>query len=159
MRRVRQKLLLLQPACLHMLLLCNGGKSMARQFKSGFVVYWRQSRMRALGVALFVVGSSAGSLAAQAISGSISGVITDPSSVAVEGAMVTATTNPSTGTHRAVSDKDGKYTLSGLLPGSYNLQATAAAMQTFDQKGLVVQAGQALRLDVRMDFNTQLGTL
>ena len=113
---------------------------MARQFKSGFVVYWRQSRMRALGVALLVVGSSAGSLAAQAISGSISGVITDPSSVAVEGAMVTATTNPSTGTHRAVSDKDGKYTLPGLLPGSYNLQATAAAMQTFDQKGLVVQA-------------------
>jgi hypothetical protein len=116
--------------------------------------------MRTLGTALLVVGSvAAGSVAAQTISGSITGVITDPSSVAVEGATVTATTNPSTGTYRAVSDKDGKYTLSGLLPSSYNLQATAAAMQTFDQKGLAVQAGQAVRLDIRMDFNTQLGTL
>ncbi len=115
--------------------------------------------MRALTIVLLLAVILVGAVAGQTISGSISGTITDTSAVVVEGATVTATTNPSTGTHRAVSDKNGKYTLPGLPPGSYNLQATAAAMQTFEQKGLTVEAGQALRLDIRMDFNTQLGTL
>jgi hypothetical protein len=120
-----------------------------------FVVYWRQPRMRTLGIILFLAGAVSG----QSISGSITGTITDTSSVVVEGAMVQAVTNPPTGTHRAVSDNNGKYTLGGLPPGSYDLQVTASAMQTFSQKGVPVQMGPPVRLDIRMDFNTQLGTL
>jgi hypothetical protein len=111
--------------------------------------------MRTLGIALLLAGAVAG----QTISGTITGTVTDASAVVVEGASVMATTNPPTGTHRAVSDKNGKYTLAGLPPGSYDLQVTATSMQTFSQKAVAVQAGQALRLDIRMDFNTQLGTL
>jgi hypothetical protein len=77
----------------------------------------------------------------------------------VEAATVQATTNPPTGTHRAVSDKTGKYNLAGMPPGTYDLQVVAGSMQTFSKKGIEVKAGPALRLDIRMDFNTQLGTL
>jgi hypothetical protein len=115
--------------------------------------------MRMLGIALVYAGALAGAAAGQSVSGSITGTITDTSSVVVEGASVQATTTPSTGTHRTTSDKDGKYTLGGLPPGSYDLQVTAPAMQTFSQKAVAVQAGPAMRLDIRMDFNTQLGTL
>jgi hypothetical protein len=114
--------------------------------------------MRTLGIAfttLFIARAAAG----QAISGSITGTITDLFSFVVEGATVQATTNPPTGTYRAVSDKDGKYTLSGLLPGAYDLQVTATSMTAFSQKGVEVKTGPAVHLDIRMDFNTQLGTL
>jgi hypothetical protein len=114
--------------------------------------------MRTLGIAIASV-LFAGAAAAQSISGSITGTVTDTSSVAVEGAMVMATTNPPSGTHRAVSDKDGKYTLAGLPPGSYDLQVSCTSMQTFTQKAVAVQTGSALRLDIHMEFNTQLGTL
>lgn len=73
--------------------------------------------------------------------------------------MVMATTNPPTGTHRAVSDKDGKYTLAGLPPGTYDIQVAASAMQTFSKKAVTVKIGPPVRLDIRMDFNGQLGTL
>jgi hypothetical protein len=115
--------------------------------------------MRTLGLALFFAGAWAGAVAGQGISGSITGTVTDTSAVVVEGASVMAVTNPPTGTYRAVSDKDGKYTVPGLPPGSYDLQVTAPAMQTFSQKSVAVQAGPAVHLDIRMDFNTQLGTL
>ena len=114
--------------------------------------------MRALGIALGSV-LLAGAVAGQAISGSITGTITDIASVAVEGASVQATTTPPTGTYRAVSDKNGKYILAGLAPGSYDLQVTATSMQAFSQKDVKVQAGPAFILNIRMDFNLQLGTL
>ena len=114
--------------------------------------------MRALGIALGSV-LLAGAVAGQAISGSITGTITDIASVAVEGASVQATTTPPTGTYRAVSDKNGKYILAGLAPGSYDLQVTATSMPPFSRKGVEVQAGPAFILNIRMDFNIQLGTL
>jgi hypothetical protein len=114
--------------------------------------------MRALGIALtsiFLVGAAAG----QVISGSITGAITDPYGAVVEGAMVQARTTPATGTYRAVSDKNGKYTLAGMVPGSYELGVTATSMQAFERKSIAVQAGPPFHLDIHMDFNTQLGTL
>jgi hypothetical protein len=41
MRRVRQNLLLLQPVCPHMLLLCNAGRAMARLKMPGSVLNLR----------------------------------------------------------------------------------------------------------------------
>ena len=115
--------------------------------------------MRTLGFALLIAAANSVTVAGQAISGSITGTITDPADAAVEGAMVMATTNPSTGTHRAVSDKDGKYSLPGLPPGAYDLQVTASAMQAFSKKAVAVQVGAPVHLDIRLDYNTQLGTL
>src|ERR1019366_1439213 len=113
--------------------LCHKPNHRSREF----VVYWRHLRMRKLGIATFLIG--AGLAVGQTISGSITGVITDTSGVAVEAATVQATTNPPTGTHRAVSDKTGKYNLAGLPPGTYDLQVVAGAMQTFTKKAVEVK--------------------
>lgn len=121
--------------------------------------------MRTLGIALssvFLIGAAAfslGTAAGQSISGSIAGVVTDPSSAIVEGAAVIAVSAQNPGTRRTTSAKDGKYTLGGLPPGTYDVQVSAPAMKSFEQKGLAVQVGKALKLDVMLDYNLQLGTL
>lgn len=99
------------------------------------------------------------SMSGQSISGSISGAIKDLSGVAVEGAMIQAHSAQFPGTYRAVSGKDGRYRLTGLPAGTYDLQVSASAMKAFEQKGLTISAGQTLALDLTLEFNTQLGTL
>jgi Carboxypeptidase regulatory-like domain len=115
--------------------------------------------LRTLGIAPLLAAVMAGGVAGQSISGTITGTVTDASSVVVEGANVMAITNPPAGTYRAVSDKNGRYTLAGLPPGTYDIQATATAMQAFTQKGVAVKTGPPVDLNIRMDFNGQLGTL
>lgn len=114
--------------------------------------------MRILGIALGCICLIQVAIS-QSISGSITGTVTDPLGATIASANVQAVSPQSPGTHRAVSDKDGKYRMAGLPPGTYDLQITAGSMKAFVQKGLNVKVGDALKLDARMDFNTQLGTL
>lgn len=96
--------------------------------------------------------------ASQSISGTMSGTVTDPLGTLVEGATVQAKGGQVPGVFRATTGKDGKYRL-GLPPGSYDVQVTAPAMQTFEQKGLTVELGRAVTLNAPLEYNTQLGTL
>ncbi len=114
--------------------------------------------MRTLGIALtsvFLLQVIPG----QSISGSISGVVKDLSGVVVNGAMIQAHSAQLPGTYRAVSGKDGKYRLTDMPAGAFDLQVAAAAMKTFERKGVAVAAGHNVTLDVTLEYNTQLGTL
>ena len=122
--------------------------------------------MRTLGItiaAAFLLHTSLIRTAvAQSILGStatITGTVTDPLNATVDGATIQAKGAQAASTFKATSDKDGKYKLAGLPPGSYDIQVSATSLKAFDQKGLTVKAGEALKLDARLDYNTQLGTL
>ena len=61
-------------------------------------------------------------------------------------------------TATGVTSREGKYALSGLAAGSYDVSINGvAAMTNFERKGVAVDA--AAVLNIRMDYNTQLGTL
>lgn len=109
-----------------------------------------------MGIAFFMLLQAA---RAQSGDGSITGAIKDASSVPVEGASVEAHSAEVPGAYRAVSRKDGTFVLTGMPPGTYDLQATSTSLQPVDRKGLKVEAGKQIRLDLVMEFNTQLGTL
>ena len=90
---------------------------------------------------------------------SITGTLKDPDGVPIEGATIQAHSAEVPGTYRAVSRKDGTFAISGMPPAAYDLQVTAAALVTLSQKALKVEAGKEMKLNLVMEFNTQLGTL
>jgi hypothetical protein len=90
---------------------------------------------------------------------SLTGSVLDAGGVAVEAATVRARNTQTGTTSTAVTARDGKYTLANLAPGAYDVSITGVpAMVNFERKNVTVDSKPAT-LDIRMDFNTQLGTL
>ena len=72
-------------------------------------------------------------LPAQTITGSITGTVSDPSSLPVQGATVTLT-NQATGAQRETqTDVRADFLFSGLPPGQYNLSVRHAGFKTAER--------------------------
>jgi hypothetical protein len=89
-------------------------------------------------------------LAWASITGSISGVVTDPSGAVIAGVSVVAT-NTQTGVKTTVTtDTKGFYSLPALAIGTYDLQVTQIGFKSHTQTGLVIDANSALRVDAAL---------
>ena len=95
----------------------------------------------------------------QSNTGVVTGTVTDPSGAAVVGAPIVLKNAATGNTVRTASFARGKYTVSNLPAGTYELTVDAVAMSPFSKKELAVAAGQTVECDVRLAYNTQLGTL
>ena len=84
---------------------------------------------------------------AQAVYGSIFGTITDPSGAAVAGAKVTVTSSSKGTTVEATTNTDGNYSVTHLIPDTYDVRAEGAGFKAFEQKNIPVSADAAARVD------------
>jgi hypothetical protein len=93
-------------------------------------------------------------LAQIAGSGSIQGVMIDPSGAAIPGAKVTAT-NTATGvkTERATT-MTGFYVLSPLAPGEYSVEVSAPGFQALVRPGIVVDALSTVGLNLTLQIGS-----
>jgi len=71
---------------------------------------------------------------------SIQGTVVDPSGHAVKDAAISATSASKT-KHTAATNAEGKFTVSGLKAGVYNLQVSAPGFAIKEQRGVAVTAG------------------
>ncbi len=93
-------------------------------------------------------------LAWASITGSISGMVTDPTGAVISGASVVAT-NTQTGVKTAVtSDTKGFYSLPTLAIGTYELQVTQTGFKSYTRTGLVIDANSALRVDAALQVGS-----
>lgn len=104
-----------------------------------------------------------GSLLAFSVCGqtasSLSGSVVDAGGVAVEAATVRVRNTLTGAVFTTVTSRDGKYTVAKLGPGNYDVAVTGVpAMSNFERKNVVVDSKPTV-FEIRMDFNTQLGTL
>jgi len=91
--------------------------------------------------------------------GSIAGTIVDPMGALVPRAPVTAT-NTDTGVETtAVTDNTGKYLVSGLPPGPYNVEVIAKGFQRLLQENVQVGAGKRVGLDIRLSVGGENTTV
>jgi hypothetical protein len=88
-----------------------------------------------------------GSAYAQAVYGSIIGTVTDPSGAAVPGAKITVTSVAKGTTEEATSNESGNYSVTHLIPDTYNLKVEAPGFKTFETKNIIVNADAAARVD------------
>jgi len=89
-------------------------------------------------------------LAWAAITGSISGVVTDSSGAVVISATVTATETQTGIRSEITTDSKGFYNFPALPIGTYDVEIKADGFKLFQQKSLVVDANSALRVDAKL---------
>ena len=94
-------------------------------------------------VLLFVCSTA---LLAQTPTGSISGLVKDPSGAVIAGASATAT-SLATGTTRSVTtDSQGYFLIPNLLPGNYKVQITYSGFNEYVLESVPVEVGQTARV-------------
>jgi hypothetical protein len=77
----------------------------------------------------------------------LSGLITDPSGLAVPGAWVVVQSADTGATRTVSSNQQGEHSVPALLPGPYNITIEANGFKTVHQNGIVVEVDQRARLD------------
>jgi hypothetical protein len=97
---------------------------------------------------LFAAGADA-----QLYTGSVTGVVTDPSGAAVPAAKVTLVDQDKGFTFAATTDSTGRYLLRPIPPGTYRISVEAANFQSQQQDGIKLDVTQ----NVSIDFSLKVG--
>jgi hypothetical protein len=97
-----------------------------------------------LGFCLIFILSIAGG--AQSITGSISGIVTDPNGGLIPGATVTIINEQNGSTRNAVTDDEGRFQFSTLQPGPYTVKIENQGFQTLQRTNTVLTANENLAL-------------
>ncbi|HYI93386.1 MAG TPA: carboxypeptidase-like regulatory domain-containing protein, partial [Bryobacteraceae bacterium] len=90
------------------------------------------------------------SLRAQFETATLTGVVSDPVGAVIASAAIKVL-NEATNIEVAITtDENGRFTVPGLRPGTYQLSASAPGFKQFVSTGLVLQVNQSARLDVQL---------
>jgi carboxypeptidase family protein len=88
-----------------------------------------------------------------AVTGSISGIVRDPSGAAIPGAIVTVTNTAMGLQHKAVTDSKGDYAFPTLPAGRYDLEVAAEGFRSHKTRGLIINSDTALHIDRTVEMN------
>ena len=83
----------------------------------------------------------------QAVYGSIIGTVTDPSGAAVPNAKVRVTSTSKGTSYEAATNADGNYSVTHLIPDTYNVRVEAPGFKAFETKNIPVSVDAAARVD------------
>lgn len=89
-----------------------------------------------------------------AITGTISGTVTDQTGAVIPGVTVVALNQDTGVSQSVVSDNRGFYSFSALPVGNYTVTATQQGFETFKQTGIKVDADSSIRTDVQFKVGT-----
>jgi hypothetical protein len=116
--------------------------------------------VRFLSFATLVAVAFLGTLTAwAAITGSISGVVTDPSGAVVPGVTVVATAVSTNVQSTAVTDSKGFYNFPTLNVDTYNVTASQSGFRDYLESGVKIDANSAVRIDIAMQLGTVNNTV
>ena len=91
--------------------------------------------------------------------GTVSGVVTDPSGAAVGGATVSLV-DPTTNTVRSTTANDeGQYIFSNITPGTYTLSATRTGFRATKINAQDVKVGTTSTVNIRMEVGSVAETI
>src|SRR6476646_10539888 len=99
------------------------------------------SRLRSGLLLVFLVAGAAvwaPGVAAQTVTGTISGTITDTQGQVVPGATVTVVAESTTESRDAISDGKGNFQVTNLLPGKYTVRVSLQSFRTLERKNIVL---------------------
>src|ERR1700674_3413295 len=86
--------------------------------------------------------------------GTVNGLVTDPSAAAVAGATVTLTDTATGAARTAVTNEAGRYVFVSVLPGVYNLTVTKTGFRVSRLSDQKVTVGTELTLNITMELGS-----
>ncbi|HEU0120532.1 MAG TPA: TonB-dependent receptor [Bryobacteraceae bacterium] len=98
-------------------------------------------------------------LPAQQITGTVTGIATDPSGAVLPGVQVRVTNLQTSVARETNTDASGAFSVPFLPAASYSLTATAKGFRTFQVDSFVLQVGQTARLDLALQLGDVSQTL
>jgi len=96
---------------------------------------------------------------AQLYSGSLTGLVTDPSGGVVPGATVKLIDADKGFSYEAETDSAGRYVLRSLPPGNYRLSVSVAGFRTHAQEGITINVSQNATVDAVLQVGAQAETV
>ena len=93
------------------------------------------------------------------ITGSISGVVTDPTGAVVPGVTVVATDIATNTQHTTVTDAKGFYAFPALNVGTYNVTVSQPGFRDFLESSVNIDANSAIRIDIKMEIGKVSNTV
>ena len=99
-------------------------------------------------------------LNAQSVTGQVSGTVVDPAGAVIAGAQVQLTNDLTKQTRGFVSEQNGSFIFTGLVPGGYSLRIAQPGFKAYEERGIAVSSQERvdlhnLRLQVG-DVNTAI---
>ena len=91
--------------------------------------------------------------------GTIQGVVTDPSGAFVAGATVTLTEESTHVVHTAKTDAAGAYVFPNIVVGSYTLTVADQGFQTYSKIHNVLEVGSSIGIDARLAVGAEQETV
>lgn len=91
------------------------------------------------------------SLSGQSFTGSISGLVTDPTGAVITGAAITITDIDKNSNYRTTSNATGFYSVSQLPPGNYRVTSELQGFRRFVADRLPLTTQQRATLDITME--------
>ena len=107
-----------------------------------------------LGVASFLLASADLPVLGQLYTGSITGVVRDPSGSVVPNAKVTITDNSKGYTYSATTDSSGIYTARNLPPSTYTARVEAAGFAPFERPGVALDVNGNVTVNADLQVAT-----
>src|ERR1700704_2165166 len=96
------------------------------------------------GLAVVLLVASSAPLFAQRTTGSVTGVVKDPSGAALPGVTVGVSGPNIVGTQTATTNEDGLYRVATLPPGEYQLPFTLSGFKSLPRRAVHVSVGEAV---------------
>lgn len=108
---------------------------------------------------LGVLLSGAGNVEGQVLYGSIVGTVTDQTGAMVPRASAAVTSKATGLSKETTTDEAGRYSLTNILPGIYDLRIAAAGFKPFTQTNLIVTINTVTRADVKLEVGQVVETV
>lgn len=96
--------------------------------------------------------ASAGGLLAQSFTGSLTGIVTDPSDARLPNVTLRLGSEDTGVVTTTTTNAQGEYTFPLLAPGRYRLTTEAAGFRSSTRSGIVLELGRVTRLDLTLQL-------
>jgi len=110
--------------------------------------------LRAFMLAILTLAGSGLLVYSQGTSGSLTGLVSDPSGAVISGASVTLTNLGTNYAQNVRTDSTGVYLIKPVLPGNYSLKINATGFAAYMQSGIVINANEYATQDVHLKVGT-----
>ncbi|HKD07299.1 MAG TPA: carboxypeptidase-like regulatory domain-containing protein [Bryobacteraceae bacterium] len=110
-------------------------------------------------IALITLAASAVPLAAQNVTGTLTGTVADASGAVVPNATVHMKSELSGDTRRTVSNSEGYFSITAVQPGDYTVTAEAQGFKVFEQKGIHFDASDKRNLNIVLEVGATTETV